>query len=557
MATTGSRTLKLAILAEVADFNKNLKTAGTSAESLGDQFTNFGKKAALAFAAAGAAIGAYAKAAIENAAADEAAQRKLTLTIQNTTNATAAQIAGVEDYISKTSLAIGVTDDQLRPAFSRLVRSTNDVEEAQKLLNLALDISSATGKPLEAVSNALGKAYDGNSQALGRLGLGLDANLLKSKDTDAIMNTLTKTFGNFAENEAQSTEKGLARIKIATDELNEQIGTALLPLVQQFTQYILTNVVPQLQAFVNGLTGKGGLSEGLSDAEKNAYEWGERIKSVIKTVISFKEEIIALGVVIGTVFVVSKVAAYVTATIAIIKTLITAYNALKASAIVTGVATAFALNPLLGVGAVALAAGVLAGANALANSSNASLDFDNTVASGGSNPIQSGTYLGGASGVSGAGGLNLGGLGLGGTGGGGGGGTGGGLAAVSKGGANAMDVIKDLTDISDALGKLTSDVEGNKIYKADAQKRLDAIIKSFDEVQQRAEVVTGNIVSSGMATNYGSFRLGEAQSMATYNITVNGAIDSEGTARTIVNTLNDSYYRGTSGAGALVGAFDK
>jgi hypothetical protein len=557
MATTGSRTLKLAILAEVADFNKNLKTAGTSAESLGDQFTNFGKKAALAFAAAGAAIGAYAKAAIENAAADEAAQRKLTLTIQNTTNATAAQIAGVEDYISKTSLAIGVTDDQLRPAFSRLVRSTNDVEEAQKLLNLALDISSATGKPLEAVSNALGKAYDGNSQALGRLGLGLDANLLKSKDTDAIMNTLTKTFGNFAENEAQSTEKGLARIKIATDELNEQIGTALLPLVQQFTEYILTNVVPQLQAFVNGLTGKGGLSEGLSDAEKNAYEWGERIKSVIKTVISFKEEIIALGVVIGTVFVVSKVAAYVTATIAIIKTLITAYNALKASAIVTGVATAFALNPLLGVGAVALAAGVLAGANALANSSNASLDFDNTVASGGSNPIQSGTYLGGASGVSGAGGLNLGGLGLGGTGAGGGGGTGGGLAAVSKGGANAMDVIKDLTDISDALGKLTSDVEGNKIYKADAQKRLDAIIKSFDEVQQRAEVVTGNIVSSGMATNYGSFRLGEAQSMATYNITVNGAIDSEGTARTIVNTLNDSYYRGTSGAGALVGAFDK
>ena len=554
MATTGSRTLKLSILAEVADFNKNMKMAGTSAESLGDQFTNFGKKAALAFAAAGAAIGAYAKAAIENAAADEAAQRKLTLTIQNTTNATASQIAGVEDYITKTSLAIGVTDDQLRPAFSRLVRSTNDVEEAQKLLNLALDISSATGKPLEAVSNALGKAYDGNSQALGRLGLGLDANLLKSKDTDAIMNTLTQTFGNFAENEAQSTEKGLARIKIATDELNEQIGTALLPLVQEFTKYILENVVPQLQAFVNGLTGKGGLSEGLSDAEKNAYEWGERIKDVIKTVISFKDEIIALGVVIATVFVVSKVAAYVTATIAIIKTLIAAYNALKVSAIVTGVATAFALNPLLGVGAVALAAGVLAGANALANSSNASLDFDNTVAGGGSNPIQKGTYLGGASGVSRASNLDLSGLGLGGTGAGGGGG-GGGLAAVSKGGANAMDVIKDLTDISDALGKLTSDVEGNKIYKADAQKQLDAIIKSFDDVQKRADIVTGNIVQSESTFNPGRFRAGEAATMI--NLTVNGAIDSEGTARTIVNTLNDSFYRGTSGAGALVGAFDK
>ncbi len=62
----------------------------------------------------------------------------------------------------------GVTDDQLRPAFSRLVRSTKDVEEAQNLLNLALDLASATGKPLEVVTNALGKAYDGNTTALSK-----------------------------------------------------------------------------------------------------------------------------------------------------------------------------------------------------------------------------------------------------------------------------------------------------------------------------------------------------------------------------------------------------
>jgi hypothetical protein len=68
---------------------------------------------------------------------DEKAQRILALTLENTTKATAAQIAEVEKYITKTSLAVGVTDDQLRPAFSRLVRSTKDVEEAQKLLSLA------------------------------------------------------------------------------------------------------------------------------------------------------------------------------------------------------------------------------------------------------------------------------------------------------------------------------------------------------------------------------------------------------------------------------------
>jgi hypothetical protein len=44
----------------------------------------------------------------------------------------------------------------------------------------------------------------------------------------------------------------------------------------------------------------------------------------------------------------------------------------------------------------------------------------------------------------------------------------------------------------------------------------------------------------------------EAIAAMNVNLTVNGAIDSEGTARTIVNTLNNSFYRGTGGAGQLV-----
>jgi len=123
----------------------------------------------------------------------------------------------------------------LRPAFSRLVRSTNDVEDAQKLLNLALDLSAATGKPLESVTNALGRAYDGNTTALGKLGLGIDAADLKSQDFDTTFQQLTSTFGNFSENEAQSTQKQMERVKIALDEAKESIGAALLPVVQELT----------------------------------------------------------------------------------------------------------------------------------------------------------------------------------------------------------------------------------------------------------------------------------------------------------------------------------
>lgn len=490
-----SRTLKLALLADIANFSTNMNTAGKQSDTLGGQFEAFGKKAALAFAAAGAAIGAYAKVAIENAAADEKAQRNLQLTIENTTNATAKQIAGVEDYISKVSLQIGVTDDELRPAFGRLVRSTKDVEDAQRLLNLALDISAATGKPLEGVANALGKAYDGNAASLGRLGLGIDSSILKSKDFDAIFNTLTDTFGGFAENEAQSTEKAFQRIKIAGDEIQEQIGSALLPVVEKLTTFILNDVVPVVQQFVNGLTGQGGLSEGLTDSEKKAFAWGERVKAVIKTVGEFKDELIAVAGVIATVFVVSKITAAVTATIALIRTLITAYNALKASAIVAGVATAFALNPLLGVGAVALAAGVLSAANALANRSDGGLS---EAPSTGAIPYKSGFAA--PAGTSG-------------------GGTG--LGGVTSG------------------GSFTGAGGGGGISTAAAAAKA------------ASEVPIGLQTGSAQAKGLADQQVGGGGT--TINLTVVGAYDKEGTARTIVETLNNSVYRGGGGgANSLV-----
>ena len=175
----GSRTLKLSILGDVDNLNKSLKTATADVETFGDKMGKVGKVIGAAFVAAAAAAGAYAikigvegvKAAIE----DEKAQTQLALALENATGATKAQIAATEQSILQMSLATGVADDQLRPALGRLVRSTGDITKAQDLLSTALDVSTATGKPLETVANALGKAYEGNTTALGKLGLGISA----------------------------------------------------------------------------------------------------------------------------------------------------------------------------------------------------------------------------------------------------------------------------------------------------------------------------------------------------------------------------------------------
>jgi hypothetical protein len=361
-----TRSLTLKLLADTADFQKKLEAGSKDIDSIGERAGAFAVKAAAAFAAAGAAIGAFAASAVKAAAEDEAAQLKLAQTIAATTTATSAQIAAVELYIEKTSASVGVVDDELRPAYSRLVKSTNDIEEAQKLLNLALDLSAATGKPLETVTNALGKAYDGNTTALGKLGLGIDAATLKSQSFDETFNTLNTTFGDFAENSALTTQKQMERVTIALGEAKESIGAALLPVVQELTTWLLEDLVPALEAFIAGLTGQGGLDKSLTASQKTAVEWGKKVRGFIDLIIDLQDELLILGAVLAGIFVASKIAAGVTAIIALINGLIKAYNALKASAIVAGVAKAFALNPVAGVAAVAVGAAVIAGATALA-----------------------------------------------------------------------------------------------------------------------------------------------------------------------------------------------
>ena len=376
-----SRALTLKLLADTADFQKKLASGSKDIDSIGERAAEFGKKAALAFAAAGAAIGAFAVSAVKAAAEDETAQKRLAATIEATTGATAKQIAGVEEYIKQTSIAIGVADDGLRPAFTRLVRSTQDVEEAQKLLNLALDLSAATGKPLEAVTNALGRAYDGNTTSLGKLGLGIDKADLASQTFDETFNQLTSTFGQFAENEAETTTKQMERVKIALDEAKESIGAALLPVVQELTAWILQNFIPALEAFISGLTGSGGLNEGLTKSQKTAVEWGKKVRGFIDTVINLKDELFLVAGILATVFVVNKIAAGVQATILLIQGLVAAYTALRNSAVAAAIASRFALNPLAGLATGAAVVGAIIAATKL---------FDNqaSAASGtGSNTV--------------------------------------------------------------------------------------------------------------------------------------------------------------------------
>jgi len=250
----GNRTLKLSILADVDDLNKKLKAANGDVENSATQLEKFGKVAGAAFLAAAAAAGAYAVKigvdGVKAALADEQSQVRLASALENATGATKAQIAATEDSIDKMARATGVADDSLRPALARLALSTNSTSKAQELLALALDISTQTGKPLEGVANALGKAYDGNTAALGKLGVGLSSAELKAMSFTQVQTKLSDLFGGAAAKNAETFQGRVDRLKIAFDEGVEAIGYQLLPIIEKLIAIIVDKVVPNFQKFI-------------------------------------------------------------------------------------------------------------------------------------------------------------------------------------------------------------------------------------------------------------------------------------------------------------------
>ncbi len=146
-------------------------------------------------------------------------------------------------------MATGVADDQLRPALQRLATATGSVTKSQDLLTLALDISAATGKSVESVSNALGKAYEGNTSSLSRLGVGLSTAEIKTLGLEGTVKQLAQTFGGAATVQANTFEGQIQRLKVGFDEAKESVGAALLPTLQKLLDYFINTVIPKFIEF--------------------------------------------------------------------------------------------------------------------------------------------------------------------------------------------------------------------------------------------------------------------------------------------------------------------
>jgi hypothetical protein len=507
-----NRTLKLSILADVDDLKKKLGDADKSVENNANKMSEFGKKAAAAFAFAAAAAVAYAgKLAIDgvkSAIEDEQAQLRLADALRTATGATDGQIQATEDYISKTSLAVGIADDDLRPAFQRLSVATGNVTKSQSLLNLAIDISKGTGKDLGQVTEALSKAYGGQDTQLARLGIGITAAQAKTMSFKDETQLLTDLYGGAASRNAETFQGRIDRLKVGFNEAKEAVGVALLPIIEKLIGYIFEYGAPIVEKFQ-------GAWETIQGAiERNRKSFEEFGQVLITVVFPIVQKVFGFMFDIGVKAasaIIDAFGAIVGAVTPVLNFIIDAINTvIRGLNRVNPLSDIKELNKIYGAGSVN--AGFQTGAN---------------VSGGGARMTTAAqeeafiaNYKAAAASV---------------------GGVGAGVGTGVLGATSALDLVKRLTNVNDAFTDLTFQVETNGITQKAAEQQFKKLTQEFAVLETQA---------SNLVRTQDSRDLAAAQSGGgVYNITVN-AIDGEGAARAVANVLNQSAARS---AGLLVG----
>lgn len=213
------------------------------------------------------------KAAVE----DGKSQALLANALKNTVGATADAIRGAEVYISKTQLSASVLDDNLRPALATAVRATGSLAKGQKLLDTALNVSAGTGKDLGTVTNAISKAFNGNTASLKKL-------LPSIKTGGDFMAQLNKEFKGAAETAAKADP--YQRFQIVLADIQETIGTALLPALDEFSSYLTSTAGQKNVKQIVGLFVQVG--KAVSNATKFVITNIAYIKALVAVVITLK-----------------------------------------------------------------------------------------------------------------------------------------------------------------------------------------------------------------------------------------------------------------------------
>jgi len=273
-----------------------LSQLGPLGQQLSSVITGFATAGPMGAAVAG--IGALAvslKGCFEAAVSAEDVWNRLKGTVERSGEAW----SGVEEQIhNATEALMGVSrfdDEQMAAALKTLMDFGMKLPEALNTLNSVMDLATAKQVDLSIAAQNVGKAFQGNTGLLERMGVVVSESKDVAVKFSETMENVQKQFGGAAQADLSTYAGKMAQLQIKMAELGEKIGAALLPvllpLVDGFIKVIdiLTDFGKAIGGAIDWL-GKlwNAMTAGANDAVKGMKEAvmgaGEAVTNTFKDV---------------------------------------------------------------------------------------------------------------------------------------------------------------------------------------------------------------------------------------------------------------------------------
>lgn len=253
-----ARKLEVEIIGDASKLHKELGKATDQTGRFGKGLGGLQKVAGMAAGAAG--VGAFVgalKSTIDAAAASEVSQKKMATQLKALGISYGAHAKEIDKVIQKTSQLSGLDDEDLQDSFTNIVRTTGNVSQALKLTGLAADFARAKHIEVAKAGEIVAKVAGGNTGILARYGVTIE----KGASSTEALGALQAKFAGQAEAYGKTTAGAQDRFRVATENLQEAIGSKLLPIVTKITT-AATDFIIQMQ---NGEGAGGKFRKALKD----------------------------------------------------------------------------------------------------------------------------------------------------------------------------------------------------------------------------------------------------------------------------------------------------
>lgn len=245
--------IRIDIASEFKD--KGFKNAEKASTSLNSTFKELGKT--LLGALSVREIVQFGKASVKAFQEDERAASRLSQTLGNL--GLAFEDARVASYLADVESATGVLDDELRPAFQRLITTTGSVTKSQELLGLAIEMAAGSGQSLGTVAADLTKAYVGQTRSLAKYNTGLSTAELQTAGFAEIQEVLVKQFTGQNAAYLDTFAGKVNMLNVAYANMQETVGKGL---VDAFS------ILSGEQGIAGGITAMDKFGESIADVTR-------------------------------------------------------------------------------------------------------------------------------------------------------------------------------------------------------------------------------------------------------------------------------------------------